>query len=64
MKILIDRETKIALLKALQTNVLDTEEIPVLQTVLNEARPDLWLASLSDEQLDARIEELQKKLEK
>lgn len=64
MKIKIDKPAKIELLNALRSGILDTEKIQAIQTVLNEVRPDLKFAEMSDEELDARITELENKMKK
>lgn len=64
MKIKIDKPAKIELLNALRSGILETEKIQALQTVLNEVRPDLRFAEMSDEELDAKILELENKMKK
>lgn len=60
----INKETKVALLKAMAAGYLDTNSIPELQHAIDEARPDLKLAAMTDEDLDAQIEDLERKLER
>lgn len=62
MLIKLSKPEKVELLNALKTGVIDTRKIPALDKVLNEYRPDLAIKELSDEELDARIAELEKKV--
>lgn len=55
---------KIALLKALQSGLLDTNEVQSLKEVLEEKRPDMLIKEMTDEELDQRISELESKLNK
>lgn len=64
MLIKLSKPEKIELLNALKTGVIDTRKIPALDKVLNEYRPDLAMAELSDAELDARIAELEKKVKR
>ena len=64
MIIYLTKNDKVELLKALQTGVLNTSQIATINKVLTETRPDIAIRELSDEQLDARIAELEKKLKR
>lgn len=64
MLIYLKKEDKVELLKALQTGVLNTRQIPTLNKLFNEQRPDLAIAELSDKELDEKIAELEKKLKR
>lgn len=55
MKIKITKELKVKLLKALQVGEIDPEEFPELQW-------SLLLKDLTDEELAAKIADLQRKL--
>lgn len=62
MLIKLSKPEKVQLLNALKIGYLETRNIPALDKVLNEYRPDLAIKELSDEELDARIAELEKKV--
>lgn len=63
MKIpIVTKDEKVALLKALQTSMLDTDELPALKQILDSTRPDLRVREMSDSELDAEIKRLEKKL--
>lgn len=63
MKIpIVTKDEKVVLLKALQTSILDTDELPVLKQILNSTRPDLRVREMSDSELDAEIKRLEKML--
>ena len=63
MKIpIVTKDEKVALLKALQTSILDTDELPALKQILNSTRPDLRVREMSDGELDAEIKRLEKML--
>ena len=64
MKINLDKQSKVELLNALRSGILETNNVLPLKAILDERRPDLRFSSLSDEELDARIAELEKKLKK
>ncbi|KAB2836067.1 MAG: hypothetical protein F9K49_02560 [Caedimonadaceae bacterium] len=64
MLIKLTKPEKVELLNALKTGVIDTRKIPALDKVLNEHRPDLAIKELSDEELEARILELEKKVKR
>lgn len=61
MKIKIERAEKIALLQALRDGELDTSKVPALQKLLNEERPDIIYKDLTDNELNDKILELEKK---
>lgn len=59
MKIKLTHEEKKELLNAVKSGVLDTEKITSLQEVIDQ--PDMKYQNLTDEELDARIRELEAK---
>ena len=61
MIIKIGTEEKRQLLKAVAAGYLETSKIPAFQKILDEQRPDLKIKNMTDEELDARIRELEAK---
>lgn len=64
MLLKIDRPLKLVLLQSIQAGQLDTNRIPALKKVFKETRPDIAVKEMSDDELDARIAELEQKLQK
>lgn len=64
MRLILDKQSKVELLNALRSGILETNNIPSLQNILDEYRPELKYVSMTDEELDAKIAELESKLKK
>ncbi len=62
MKIKLDKQSKIEMLKAIQIGILDTDKISELKTFIDNLSPSHYFEQLSDEELDQKINDLAKKL--
>jgi uncharacterized protein YjiS (DUF1127 family) len=68
--ITLEKETKIKLLKAIKTGVFDAEQFPELRTELHQIKIEVIrradqvrkLEEMTDDQLDDKITDLEKKL--